>query len=185
MFTLFQRKPNGEDMKRLRFRALQIQSMEQFEVMIARASTPARRHAMRTLMMPMLRDDIRCCAADEGHKHTVGCPIAMALDRRSWTGWEYGLIDGPLPTVDLAEPPPYLFRPQRGSLADAMAECVEVPTMAALRDLIAPAVLVEVQPYPSSEDNVDARIGWRTHMVVTALPNGQRSFAGFTNGVPP
>lgn len=70
----------------------------------------------------------------------------------------------------------YLFRPQRGSLAEAMAEVREIPTMQALRDVLSPRTLVSIKKY----GGVDARIGWDTWMVVDDW-----GVAGFTNGVPP
>lgn len=68
------------------------------------------------------------------------------------------------------------FRPQRGGLAEAMKEVVELDGMdalkARLRSLGWPDGYVRVEPYA-----YDARIGWDTY-IVTIDGNG----VGFTDG---
>ena len=74
------------------------------------------------------------------------------------------------------------FRPQRGSLADAMNEVQECePTLeglqAAMRAVyggFAPTGEITVKPYGSG---YDSRIGWNTHVV---LEDGKA--CGFTDG---
>jgi hypothetical protein len=65
------------------------------------------------------------------------------------------------------------FRPQRGSLADAMQEVQEMPAtkLALAAHLRCDIGDIEVKPY-----TYDARIGWDTHIVlVLGFP------AGFTD----
>jgi len=74
------------------------------------------------------------------------------------------------------------FRPHRGTLAESMAECVDLePTAQAIADhynaisKIGPRVLVEtirVEPYGK-----DDRIGWDTYLVTEWL-----GVLGFTDG---
>lgn len=82
------------------------------------------------------------------------------------------------------------YRPHRGTLADAMAECVELPsTMEALRAHIAgqnygwlDPDTIEVQPY---SDRPDYRIGWeRTYIVMATWRDGVRLPVGFTDAMP-
>lgn len=87
--------------------------------------------------------------------------------------------------MDIREPPPYLFRPQRGTLAEAMSEVREFDgTWAGLQALLpAGEHLQAVELYHPH----DERIGWRTFLVTTwhQLADGTRvpsSPAGFTNG---
>lgn len=66
-----------------------------------------------------------------------------------------------------------LFRPQRGSLSDSMADEVELPaTRKALAGhLVCPEESVDVKPYC-----YDGRIGWDTYLVIV---DGQA--VGFTD----
>ena len=66
-----------------------------------------------------------------------------------------------------------LFRPQRGSLDDSMAQVQPVKTRADI-ERITGFKVVAIEPYYG----FDARIGWDTYIVLT---NG-RSAIGFTNG---
>lgn len=75
------------------------------------------------------------------------------------------------------------FRPQRSTLADAMAECVELPpTMTALREhlhklfQVRPSDSILVKPYFGR----DERIGWDTHIVTVE----NFGVAGFTDAQP-
>ncbi len=68
------------------------------------------------------------------------------------------------------------FRPQRGGLAEAMREVVEVEN----RDELAAHIgypILRVVPY----GGIDERIGWDTYVVVARYPYGDE-IAGFTNG---
>lgn len=74
-----------------------------------------------------------------------------------------------------------LFRPQRGSLAEAMAEVREFDgSWEELRALMPPyVVLVEVTPY-----GFDSRIEWDTYMVRGRLADASEDdlwVVGFTN----
>ena len=66
------------------------------------------------------------------------------------------------------------FRPQRGGLADSMAEVVELrPSIEALvRHLKVPGDRIDVRPY-----YYDDRTGWKTYIVTV---DGQA--VGFTDG---
>lgn len=75
-----------------------------------------------------------------------------------------------------------LFRPHRGSLADSMAEVIEVADRAALVSHLAggvfPSLLLKIEPYYG----YDERIGWHTYIVIDRLADGTACVAGFTNG---
>jgi hypothetical protein len=69
------------------------------------------------------------------------------------------------------------FRPQRGGLAESMAETIEFASLDALRSYLQETLpvwveAVEVKPY-----GFDARIGWDTYIVTV---NGMA--VGFTDG---
>ena len=82
----------------------------------------------------------------------------------------------------LAIPPEtrHLFRPQRGSLRQAMMEARDFDgTRAGLQGCLGcSCVLVAVEPY----GGIDTRIGWDTHIVIARYPDGTEQPAGFTNG---
>ncbi len=75
---------------------------------------------------------------------------------------------------------PRLFRPQRGSLASAMAEVREFDgTWAGLQALIAHP-LASVETYGKG---IDERIGWDTHVVLSHWPEYPSPIVeGFTDG---
>ena len=80
-----------------------------------------------------------------------------------------------------------LFRPQRHTLADAMAEVFEFTTRAELlahlqTGYFAPTAIVSIEPYPRAPATVDTRIGWLTYIVIAQYPDGTEQPAGFTNG---
>jgi hypothetical protein len=81
------------------------------------------------------------------------------------------------------------YRPHRGGLAEAMAQCVELPAaMDALRkheerdgDPLAPK-LTRVDPQGRGPDN---RIGWKdTFVVLGEWSDGSRGVVGFTDEFP-
>jgi hypothetical protein len=81
------------------------------------------------------------------------------------------------------------YRPHRGGLAEAMAECVELPaTMEALRshvecesDPLAPRI-TGVEPYGMGPDE---RIGWKdTCVVFGEWGDGSKGVVGFTDEMP-
>lgn len=97
--------------------------------------------------------------------------------------------------VPVKPPPPFLFRPQRAFLAEAMAEVKEFDgTWAALQGLVEGAYgrpwppgarygLHAVKPY----GGVDKRIGWDTYIVTATFKGGDIGedvpfVVGFTNG---
>lgn len=66
------------------------------------------------------------------------------------------------------------FRPQRGGLAESMAEVVELPDLRALAEwLVINIARLDVKPYTS----YDYRTGWDTYVVTV---DGQA--VGFTDG---
>jgi hypothetical protein len=81
------------------------------------------------------------------------------------------------------------YRPHRGGLAEAMAECVELPaTIDALRthverdgDPLAPK-LTRVDPHGRG---ADSRIGWKdTFVVLGEWQDGSKGVVGFTDELP-
>jgi hypothetical protein len=71
-----------------------------------------------------------------------------------------------------------LFRPQRGSLAEAMAEVREVKTRADIDAIHHGWHVVAVDPY----GGIDKRIGWDTYIVTGRTADGQVDVYGFTDG---
>ena len=77
----------------------------------------------------------------------------------------------------------FSLRPQRGSLADSLAEARAFGSRDELQRHLAVAghgEIVEVKPYPH-QGAVDPRIGWQTHIVTTKDAEGV-VVVGFTNG---
>lgn len=70
----------------------------------------------------------------------------------------------------------FLFRPQRGGLAEAMAEVQEFADKAALEAFLEQRV-VEAPWY-----SFDQRIGWNTYIVIVKFKDGTSQPAGFANG---
>ena len=70
------------------------------------------------------------------------------------------------------------FRPQRGLLADAMAECVELPATleAVAKHVMSDIADIEVRPYL---DLPDKRIDWNSTFIVMHRKLGPM---GFTDG---
>ena len=84
-----------------------------------------------------------------------------------------------------------LFRFHRGSLADSLATTVIVKKEEELMKFIFDShmawntllkiddIKIEINPYPTSEDNFDSRIGWYTHIVCQKQPEPYIGVIGF------
>ena len=55
----------------LRSRAQHIETQEQFEAIVAKATHPER---VRRMLEPMLKKGLPCCASAWRQEHTEGCP---------------------------------------------------------------------------------------------------------------
>lgn len=75
-FRTFRKKVNGQEsgaaiQMMLRSRAQRIETLEQFERIVAQATHPER---VRRLLEPMLKKGLPCCAMVWRNEHTDGCP---------------------------------------------------------------------------------------------------------------
>ncbi len=75
----------------------------------------------------------------------------------------------------------FMFRPQRGSLKDSMAEAVELRDLQALQEHVKPWILSAIKPYPGPEAAHDSRIGWDTYIVLGKTFGDSEHPLGFVN----
>jgi hypothetical protein len=78
-----------------------------------------------------------------------------------------------------------IFREHRGGLAESLATCKIISTRKSLEAHLEKSFSmfkianVEIEPYPDSKNNFDARIGWFTQIVTIVYEGNKRFVAGY------